>query len=867
MSRLKAVSAVLLLMLTITFATPPSAYATAVTASRANDADDLANGAAFDNLGAWTLTVADGATFTNGVITTVGNGGANAGTLTFTGDSTLNTAASANVAGVTANRLLAINAGATGKTVTLNGDSFATTFTVTGTGTVNADAISGTTLNYAADGTLSLDTGENITAAITNTTTNNGTLTLEGAHTLTGDIGSTGAGLKLITAGNGAVVTTGDIKATTLNYAGDNSLTLATTKSITGAITTSTNNTGTLIMTNVGTVTGTVGSSSAALKLITLSGAGAKAVTGNLYATTTNFGSTGTLTMSDDASINGLITTAVGGQGALTFSGTSTVTGAIGTNTEYLGTITANGASETLTLGGNTFADIFTQGAANTIDIGANTLDLDGAATGAFTLNATGTLRLRINSATVFGNVDVNNAGGGAVTMAAGNTVNVTVAGAISNGQTFLVIDGTSGIAAVAGTITDNSALVSFTASEPAAGDLLLTATVNTAPIAAGNNAEAFNSALAGATSGGALSTDLNSAVGQILSASTADLANAAAATLDPVVDAGVPNVSNEIVTGHVETIVARMEEVSLQQKQNNNSNNQQQSGVSSGEEAGTNIWFKGYGSSLDQDRRDNVDGYDATTGGALLGFDELYWDNMRMGFGGGWGMADIDADANADQTDINTYQGSIYARYTPEPWYLDTSFTFAWNEYDGTRHISLDGVSVNRIATADYSGQQYSGFVGFGYPIKDEQWGPGFTVTPLASLHYIHTEIDDYIEEGAGALNLNVSSQGYDFLQSGLGAKLSWTFDQDWGKLIPAVHAKYLYDFIGDEAQTTSSFTGGGATFNTRGFDPAQHSFNVGAGLDIVNQSNVSIHLNYDFEGKEDFTGHYGSATVKFRY
>ena len=50
-------------------ASTPNVFATAVTASRANDANDLTAGAVFDNAGAWTLTVSDNADFTTGVVT------------------------------------------------------------------------------------------------------------------------------------------------------------------------------------------------------------------------------------------------------------------------------------------------------------------------------------------------------------------------------------------------------------------------------------------------------------------------------------------------------------------------------------------------------------------------------------------------------------------------------------------------------------------------------------------------------------------------------------------------------------------------------------------------------------------------------
>ena len=150
--------------------------------------------------------------------------------------------------------------------------------------------------------------------------------------------------------------------------------------------------------------------------------------------------------------------------------------------------------------------------------------------------------------------------------------------------------------------------------------------------------------------------------------------------------------------------------------------------------------------------------------------------------------------------------------------------------------------------------------------PLKQNWWGDP-TITPIASLNYVHTAIGKYIESGAGDLNLEVAEQDYNFLQMGLGGKISWDLMQNWGRLVPNMHARWLYDFIGDEAQTTSSFTGGGPTFTTTGYEPAQGSVNVGVGVDLLSKGNIAFLLNYDFETKEDFTAHYGSATVRITY
>jgi outer membrane autotransporter protein len=112
------------------------------------------------------------------------------------------------------------------------------------------------------------------------------------------------------------------------------------------------------------------------------------------------------------------------------------------------------------------------------------------------------------------------------------------------------------------------------------------------------------------------------------------------------------------------------------------------------------------------------------------------------------------------------------------------------------------------------------------------------------------------------------VGDQDYDFLQSNLGVKIErpWWTDRD-GRWVPEVHFKWLYDFIGDDAATTSTFTGGGASFSTRGAEPAQHSFNVGAGLTFYSNGNFSVSGTYDLELKEDYIGHTGQGVFRVKF
>ena len=98
-------------------------------------------------------------------------------------------------------------------------------------------------------------------------------------------------------------------------------------------------------------------------------------------------------------------------------------------------------------------------------------------------------------------------------------------------------------------------------------------------------------------------------------------------------------------------------------------------------------------------------------------------------------------------------------------------------------------------------------------------------------------------------------------------GAKIACPFEQKYGTLTPDLHFKWLYDWIGDNQASTASFAGGGTSFGTNGFNPAQSEWDFGARLNFKTKYNITVGLDYDFLCKEDYYEHYGTLDVKYSF
>jgi len=804
-----------------------------------------------------TLTVNDGGNISatgNVSIDTVTWGN---GTVTFEGNS--NVAGSIGTSGLNVGTVN-IN-GASGKIVDLQ---------YTG----GASAIF-STLNFGSNGTTILRGGSYINS-INNASATAGYGTVEVASTgnlnVYVGVGSAALPINAITIDTGTAHFIGAINvyANSLTVTNDGYFVFDDGANFTGTGITTTDGTGILELDGSSTITGTVGAAGAYLTRVS-AGADTEtdAFTGDIYADNINFLGDGVITFANGVDYNAGtgtgITTSTSGEGTLTFLGASSTAGSIGQSGTPIAAVNINGG--TVVLNNNIYATNTTVNSGGRLQLGANEI-VGGALTlagtgsmdladytltnsGTYVQGASTTLILTANSTSDFGKI--NTTGNASVT--AGSTVNVSVGGYIPNNATFTIIDGAAGSTYGALTVGSTSSRVTFSSSSQN-GDLILTASrsgTGYASLAANSNANAAGATLDSISSP---SSSMQSVLNTIDGMSDAQITSGLN-SLTPTVDNSALQVSYETQDQSIQTIASRLDDI-----------NSSASGVSSGDERsgklsleGLDIWSQGFGSYLHEDPRGLSNGYNATIWGIIVGADYPVTDNLRLGAAGGFAQDFVNSKDNSATDDIDSYSGSVYGLYSKGPYYLDFAASFAYNTYDTSRQVAIG--SLGYTSTADFNGQGYSIYTEGGYIFKIQK----FELTPLVSFQYMHLHISDYTEDGAGVLSIKADSQDYDVAQTGLGCKLGYPLAIRYGTLIPEIRVKWLYDWVGDDQQVTSNFTGGGGAFDTTGFTPAQSSYDFGTKLTLITKYNVSFAVNYDCEVKEDFYAHYGYLNVRYSF
>lgn len=607
-----------------------------------------------------------------------------------------------------------------------------------------------------------------------------------------------------------------------------------------GGITSDANNQATILFLGNSTVTGFTGTSLKSFNAIT---AGANATTvnfnGNVFATTINVSGTGTVNF--NGSVNPAITAAstnFAGDGFINIGANQVFNSAITTNTANTGTLTLNGGSsvngaiggasglkQVNVVGGN--ASVIGAVQALGFNLGANTLNINGA----LTTNAGGTISTTFASNAVFGNIVAT---GNSAINAGGVTVITTVTGALTDGTTYRIVTAPSGTNNAPVTVINNSPRYTFSGLPTTLGnvDIKLTGIAPLSTLVTASGALAVAPIL-----------DVNAPVGSDMLAiqnaiavlpDTASINNALKQLAPGSTNLAAPWVAGQTTRLFDDLLMARMDEIQdvccdAACDPNKSSAPNKTHDCKSDDQSGS-WWAKGFGNLGRQREVNNVDGFDSKALGLAIAYDKPLNSETRIGLGGGYANSTIDGNNTAAQTTIDSYQVTGYLNYTPGSWVVQGVLTAGIDRYDGSRQIVFPG--VNRTASADYNGQQYTALVSAGKHFYLDQQ---VTVTPLASLQASHIHVDGYTENGAGDVNLRVDSQDYNFIQSGLGVKVERVIQSGHSTYSPEVHAKWLHDFKSTTMAQNAAFTGGGAAFAVQGIQQDRELYNVGGGVTFL--------------------------------
>lgn len=101
------------------------------------------------------------------------------------------------------------------------------------------------------------------------------------------------------------------------------------------------------------------------------------------------------------------------------------------------------------------------------------------------------------------------------------------------------------------------------------------------------------------------------------------------------------------------------------------------------------NFWMQGFGTFADQDDREGFDGFDVAIGGFALGVDTPLSVNLTAGLVFSYASTSVNSDSSGNQSQIDSYQATVYGAHEFGPYFLDSMVSLAYNDYEGGRDTS----------------------------------------------------------------------------------------------------------------------------------------------------------------------------------
>ena len=271
-----------------------------------------------------------------------------------------------------------------------------------------------------------------------------------------------------------------------------------------------------------------------------------------------------------------------------------------------------------------------------------------------------------------------------------------------------------------------------------------------------------------------------------------------------------------------------------------------------SGEEmTGLRTWGQSFFENSKQGLRKGVAGFNSSSTGFAFGADttELFEDSV-VGVALSYGDTTVKSgNSNNSRNTIDSYQITAYGSHSlPANYFIKAMASYAQNKVNSTRH-NVGNLGLN--AKAKYNADLYTVRSDFG---KDFKSG-AMRFSPSLLAHYSRYNAENYTETGAGGASLNVDSKALEIFELGTNLELGWNYKlSEERSLSPEIRVGYRHNLIGDKFRTSSSFSGGGSSFDTIGSSPARAALTLGGGLIYKITDQWDISLNYEYEHRKNF-------------
>lgn len=272
-------------------------------------------------------------------------------------------------------------------------------------------------------------------------------------------------------------------------------------------------------------------------------------------------------------------------------------------------------------------------------------------------------------------------------------------------------------------------------------------------------------------------------------------------------------------------------------------------------------LWIKAIGSKAKQDNRGELDGYDASLQGLVVGVDKKIDNKTLVGATVSVADSEIDSSDGLMSIDSKIYQLSVYIeKEVADKRYYSLIAAASKGNNESRRFIPVAG----RAATAKFDSHNFS-LKGSVY--NKIIFANGIDIVPQISLGYSVNKANDYQEQGAGALNLSVKTDNLEILDGSVA--ITTGYKKKFGSFIlyPKIKLSYGYDFLQDVQTSVSNFQGHDLSFATSSTRIDPSTIKIAAGLEVFESEDLSFNAKYIQERRSSYLSHSAILEARFAF
>ncbi|MEI6121092.1 MAG: autotransporter domain-containing protein, partial [Opitutae bacterium] len=265
------------------------------------------------------------------------------------------------------------------------------------------------------------------------------------------------------------------------------------------------------------------------------------------------------------------------------------------------------------------------------------------------------------------------------------------------------------------------------------------------------------------------------------------------------------------------------------------------------------NYWVRAFGSHDNQSSKGEYAGYHTNGGGVAVGVDHAVGESiLGLAIGYGKATASSSGQREGDKANVDSTIAGVYFRRPVGEYFLNAMI-------DGAKHRTKTErqTAVGQRANGDYTGTEIGGRIQVGrkFGLSDKKE----SLTPVVAVNYSRYTQDAYSETGAEGIGLTYTQQKY--TQTDASISLRYAVETDLGAGMASSFSAslgYKHLLSNPTYNNTVSFIGDTNTFDAAGIkDSRKGSVIASLAYNYNPRKGVTYTIDYNGEAKSGYNAH----------